>query len=139
MGALIHFFKLQAFIVTLAGMFLREGLCYLDRRGTGDTVISLFGCALSRMQCRCSMPFSRRAPSLHCAHSQWLCFAAHWTAFGRTVYAIGGNEQSAQMMGLHVARTKIMVYAVSGFCAALSGVLFSLLYVVRLCLARAGR
>jgi len=52
----------------------------------------------------------------------WL---AHYTAFGRGVYAIGGNEQSALMMGLPVARTKVLVYAFSGFCAALAGVLFS--------------
>jgi simple sugar transport system permease protein len=41
------------------------------------------------------------------------------------VYAVGGSEQSAAMMGLAVGRTKILVYAFSGFCAALAGVLFS--------------
>jgi simple sugar transport system permease protein len=44
------------------------------------------------------------------------------TRFGRTVYAIGGDEQSAHLMGLPVARTKIGVYALSGFCASLGGV-----------------
>ena len=38
-------------------------------------------------------------------------YIAHYTKFGRNVYAVGGNEQSAKMMGLPVARTKIMVYA----------------------------
>jgi simple sugar transport system permease protein len=38
---------------------------------------------------------------------------------------VGGNEQSAAMMGLAVGRTKVLVYAFSGFCAALAGVLFS--------------
>lgn len=52
----------------------------------------------------------------------WL---AHFTSFGRAVYAVGGNEQSAAMMGLAVGRTRILVYAFSGFCAALAGVLFS--------------
>ena len=47
------------------------------------------------------------------------------TRFGRTVYAIGGNEGSALLMGLRVARTKVGVYAISGFCAALAGLLFS--------------
>ena len=42
--------------------------------------------------------------------------------FGRYLYAIGGNEQSAAMMGLNVGRTKVLVYALSGFCAALGGV-----------------
>jgi simple sugar transport system permease protein len=50
---------------------------------------------------------------------------AHYSAFGRAVYAIGGNEQSALMMGLPVARTKVLVYAFSGFCASLGGVLFA--------------
>jgi simple sugar transport system permease protein len=48
-----------------------------------------------------------------------------YTRLGRTTYAIGGNEQSARLMGLPVARTKILVYAISGFCAALAGVLFT--------------
>ena len=49
----------------------------------------------------------------------------HYTRFGRNVYAIGGNEQSALLMGLPVARTKIAVYTISGFCSALGGVLLS--------------
>ena len=52
-------------------------------------------------------------------------YLAHFTKFGRNVYAIGGNEQSAILMGLPVARTKILVYAFNGFCAALSGVAFT--------------
>ncbi len=52
-------------------------------------------------------------------------YIAHYTRFGRAVYAVGGNEQSALLMGLAVGRTKVMVYAFSGFCAALAGVLFS--------------
>jgi galactofuranose transport system permease protein len=39
--------------------------------------------------------------------------------FGRTVYAIGGNEQSALLMGLPEARTIVLVYTLSGFCSAL--------------------
>ena len=39
---------------------------------------------------------------------------------------MGNNEQSALLMGLSVARTKIMVYAFSGFCSALAGIVFSM-------------
>jgi simple sugar transport system permease protein len=53
-------------------------------------------------------------------------FVLHRTTFGRTVYAIGGSESSAMLMGLRVARTKVGVYAISGFCAGLAGLLFSL-------------
>jgi simple sugar transport system permease protein len=51
-------------------------------------------------------------------------YVAKMTNFGRCVYAIGGNEQSAVLMGLPVAKTKIAVYALSGFCSALGGVVF---------------
>ena len=49
-----------------------------------------------------------------------------YTKFGRTVYAIGGNENSAMLMGLPVERTKILVYTFSGFCSALGGLLFTI-------------
>jgi simple sugar transport system permease protein len=49
-----------------------------------------------------------------------------FTRFGRTVYAIGSNEQSALLMGLPVPRTKILVYAFSGLCSALAGIVFSI-------------
>ena len=40
-------------------------------------------------------------------------------------YAIGGNEQSARLMGLSVARTKIVVYVISGVCGGLAGLLLT--------------
>ena len=46
------------------------------------------------------------------------------TKFGRNVYAIGGNEQSAKLMGLPVGRTKILVYGINGFCSALAGIAY---------------
>lgn len=124
MGGLIHYFKLQPFIVTLAGMFLARGLCYLISINSitidNDTFtlmsqvqITLFGGFIS--------------PSVLIATSVLLIafYLAHFTAFGRIMYAVGGNEQSAVMMGLPVARVKIGIYAFSGFCAALAGVMFS--------------
>jgi galactofuranose transport system permease protein len=50
---------------------------------------------------------------------------ARYTQFGRTVYAIGGSASSAALMGLPVGATVVRVYALSGFCAALSGVLYT--------------
>jgi simple sugar transport system permease protein len=49
-----------------------------------------------------------------------------FTRFGRTIYAMGNNEQSAVLMGLPVSRTKILVYAFSGLCSALGGIVFSM-------------
>jgi simple sugar transport system permease protein len=53
-------------------------------------------------------------------------YISFFTRFGRTLYAIGSNEQSAVLMGLPVRRTKIMVYAFSGLCSALGGIVFSM-------------
>jgi len=51
---------------------------------------------------------------------------AQRTRFGTNVYALGGNLQSAQLMGVPIARTTIGIYALSGFLAGLSGIVFSL-------------
>lgn len=48
-----------------------------------------------------------------------------YTSFGRGVYAIGGNEQSARLMGLKVDSIRVRVYVISGFCAALGGITYS--------------
>ncbi len=52
-------------------------------------------------------------------------FIAHCTRFGRAVYAIGDDEPSATLMGVPIGRTKILVYALSGFCSALAGVVYT--------------
>ncbi|WP_426104993.1 galactofuranose ABC transporter, permease protein YjfF [Massilia sp. TSP1-1-2] len=124
MGLLIHAFKLQPFIVTLAGMFLARGLCYLISINSITIDDPLY---LSMSQAQFALLGGFVSPSALVALAMlalavWL---AHYTAFGRSVYAIGGSEQSALMMGLPVGRTKVLVYALSGFCAALAGVLFS--------------
>ena len=48
------------------------------------------------------------------------------TRLGRNIYAIGGNEQSARLMGLPVEKTRLFVYTFNGFCSALAGVAFAL-------------
>jgi simple sugar transport system permease protein len=53
-------------------------------------------------------------------------YLTFFTRFGRSIFAIGNNEQSAMLMGLPVARTKVIVYAFSGLCSALAGIVFSM-------------
>ncbi len=48
------------------------------------------------------------------------------TRFGRNTIAIGGNETSALLMGLPVGKTKVGIYALSGFCASLAGIVYTL-------------
>ena len=48
-----------------------------------------------------------------------------YARFGRHVLAIGGNEEAARLMGLPVARTKLVVYIMSGALAGLAGVILA--------------
>ena len=52
-------------------------------------------------------------------------FVAMRTPFGRQVYAVGGNERAALLAGVRVARVRMSVYVISGFCAALVGVIIA--------------
>jgi galactofuranose transport system permease protein len=127
MGCLIQWFELPPFLVTLAGMFLARGMGFVVhpqslgiehpfflKHITEDLSIHLTE--------RVSVPFTAT------------CFVvillvallvAHYTPFGRYIYALGGDEQSATLMGLPVGRTKIFTYTVSGFCSALAGVVYT--------------
>jgi simple sugar transport system permease protein len=52
-------------------------------------------------------------------------FLLHRTRFGRTVYAVGGSESSADLMGLPVRSTKLWVYVISGTLAAIAGLVYT--------------
>jgi len=124
MGLIIHLFKLQPFIVTLAGMFLARGLCYLISIES-ITIDQPFFVAVSQTQIPFLGGFLSPGAVIALIVLLLAIWLAHYTAFGRAVYAVGGNEQSAAMMGLNVGATRVGVYALSGLCAALGGVLFS--------------
>ncbi|MCM3132168.1 sugar ABC transporter permease YjfF [Paenibacillus polysaccharolyticus] len=125
MGAIIHYFKIQPFIVTLAGMFLARGLCYVI---STDTITITNSFYTDVAQAKIPLPggsFVSVNVIIALIVLLLAIFLAHYTRFGRNVYAIGGSEQSAMLMGLPVARTKILVYTFSGFCSALAGVVFT--------------
>lgn len=124
-GLVIHVFRLQPFIVTLAGMFLARGLCFLISVDSITIDAPLF---VTLSQTQIPLPggaFLSPGAVMAVAVLAVGVWAAHRTAFGRTVYALGGNETSALMMGLPVGRTKVAVYALSGACASLAGLLFA--------------
>ena len=50
-----------------------------------------------------------------------------FTSYGRRLFAIGGNEDAAHLMGLPVGRTKVIVYMVSGLLAALAAIVFTII------------
>lgn len=123
-GCLIHFFKLQPFIVTLAGMFLARGLSYVISVETISINHSFFD-NMAGKRIFIGDSFISSSVILALLVVIIAVFIGHSTKFGRNVYAIGGNEQSAVLMGLPVGKTKIMIYTISGFCASLGGLVFT--------------
>ncbi|ANC31017.1 Inner membrane ABC transporter permease protein YjfF [Isoptericola dokdonensis DS-3] len=126
LGVMIHVFDVQPFIATLAGMFFARGLCFVIAPESipinDETFAAIAGWTTWiggywRMTTGVAVALVVVAVAF---------FLLHYTQFGRTVYAIGGGEQSARLMGLPVARTKVLVYVVSGTCAGLGGLLFAM-------------
>jgi simple sugar transport system permease protein len=126
MGAVIQLFSLPPFLVTLAGMFLARGLAYILK--LESIPINRFLDEISQalhvpLGPKLDIPATAMIFLAIFALALWI---AHFTRFGRNIYALGGNEQSATLMGLPVARTKIAVYALSGLCSAVAGIVYSL-------------
>ena len=125
MGCAIHFFDIQPFIVTLAGMFFARGMCTF----ISDASIPITdGFWTTMSQERVGNPGGNFVSISVLIAFAVLLVAAYvlaYTRFGRNVYAIGGNPQSALLMGLPVGRTRIAVYTVSGLCSAIGGILLS--------------
>jgi len=128
LGWIVQYLKVEAFIVTLMGLFFARGMAYIISL-TSVTIKDSFYKQLALTPIY--IPFLDKtyvylptlvAPIVLIVVVYLLSF----TRFGRTVYAIGNNEQSALLMGLSVARTKIAVYALSGLCSALGGIVFSM-------------
>jgi galactofuranose transport system permease protein len=124
MGTLIHYYALPPFLVTLGGMFFARGLGFMIKMESMP--ITKFGGIVDAL----TIPLGGvyELPATAVVFLALLAIAiviAHFTRFGRNVYAIGGNEQSAVLMGLPVARTKVGVYALGGFCSAAAGVVFT--------------
>ena len=122
MGTLIQVFRMPAFLITLAGMFLARGAGFwLNTESVGIThawyeALANFALPLGE---RIQIPAS--ALILGCVVLVGY-LVGHHMRFGRTLLAIGGNEQSALLMGLPVGRAKIAVYTLNGACAALAGI-----------------
>ena len=137
MGLFITYLKVQPFIATLAGMWLARGLCYV----ISDSEVRIYN-PLYRLLAGTRIlipgladPVTKKGDYVTILVVVALVvlaagmYLAHFTKFGRTIYAMGGNnglnEQSARLMGLRVDRTKVQVYMLSGFCSALAGIAYS--------------
>jgi len=124
-GCLIQYFNLPPFIITLAGLYLARGLCYVVSIDT-IPIDEPFFVATAQYQIHIGgADFISINVVIAIVMIVVALLLAGYSKFGRTVYAIGGNEQSALLMGLPVTRTKVLVYVFSGFCSAVAGVIFS--------------
>jgi galactofuranose transport system permease protein len=126
MGAAIHYLQVPPFIVTLAGMFLARGAASVITQDS-IPVSHEFYSAISALYYK--MPGGGRLSVIGCLMVAIFvigALVAHRTRFGSYVYALGGNATSAELMGVPVARTTIMIYMLSSTLAGLSGIVFSL-------------
>jgi simple sugar transport system permease protein len=140
LGSFIAFLKVQPFIATLAGMWFARGMCYFisddaiaithrTYRILGETRILIPG--LTELAAKNGDPAPYISIFVVVAFLLFgvTLYISHFRRFGRTVYAIGGNEgrneQSARLMGLSVDSTKVLVYTFNGFCSALAGIALS--------------
>jgi simple sugar transport system permease protein len=125
MGLLIQVFKLPPFMVTLGGMFFARGMAFVVNMQSVGINHPLYGQVVAF-----GIPLTERASIPVSALIFFTLFLvalymAHFTRFGRNVYALGGNEQSAILMGLPAGYTKVMVYTFNGFCSALAGIVLT--------------
>ena len=125
-GYLIDFCEIQPFIVTLAGLFMLRGACFmvtLDSVPIRHEFVQAF--AMTRI------PLPGRGFLTSSAMVMLLSLAlaiviAHFTRFGTNIYAIGGDKESARLMGVPIRRTTVMIYGLGGFYSALAGVIYAL-------------
>ncbi|GAA2491481.1 ABC transporter permease [Winogradskya humida] len=118
-GVLIAYTRMAPFIVTLAALLGARGLMRaLSNEGSttylvGDDGFRSFG----------------TGSFLGIGYPVWLVAVVFVlgmvllsrTRFGRSVYAVGGSEDAASLMGVAVRRTKVTVYVMSGLLAGLAG------------------
>jgi simple sugar transport system permease protein len=141
MGSFIVKLKVQPFIATLAGMWFARGMCFFisdDAVQINNRTFQILGKTKLLIPGLTEIAQSQGNPAPYISIPVVVAFLllivgiyiAQYTRFGRTVYAIGGNEgrneQSARLMGLPVDRTKLLVYTFNGFCSALAGLSLAL-------------
>lgn len=125
MGILIERYGLPPFIVTLAGMFFLRGLSFIISLESIPITHEFYDAIASF-----SIPLWGKGKITASTLIMLVVLAsaiylAHYTKFGRNVYAIGGNEHSARLLGVPVNRTIVQLYAFNSFLCALGGIVFT--------------
>ena len=126
-GAISTRFRLEPFIVTLAGLQAARGLALVvsDNQyinisyGEGPGLAPPAFAVLGERLFNNTVPV---ATVVFIAFAVIATLVLNATRFGRYVYAVGGNERAARLSGVPVSAVKIAVYAITGFSAALAGI-----------------
>ncbi|STF90274.1 ABC transporter permease [Escherichia coli] len=125
MGLLIDALKIPAFIITLAGMFFLRGVSYL----VSEESIPINILFMTRSQPCMENPWRGRLSAMGLLMLAVVVigiFLAHRTRFGNQVYAIGGQCDVGNLMGISTRSTTIRIYMLSTGLATLAGIVFSI-------------
>lgn len=136
-GFLIAYLDVQPFIVTLAGMFFARGMTTIVNTNPFNVANEKF---VALKDTRIVVPFmgsTNRLGKYVDAYIQigvvvailvviLMYFMLKWTKQGRNFYAVGGNSQSALMLGINVKKTKFISYVISGLLAGIGGYVYFL-------------
>ncbi len=127
-GMLVTRFNVAPFIATLGTLYVARGFALL--RNSGATFPNLIG---DSELGNTGFPKLGSGELLGLPYSIWIMavlaiiatFIATKTPFGRQIYAIGGNERAAKLSGVRVKRVTLAAYIISGFCAAVVGLIIT--------------
>ena len=134
-GYLISYLEIQPFIITLAGMFLANGLLTTIHKDPLNVTLPDF-VALRDFEFVIPwlgthnrlgnfIPLEVKPGALVVLVLVLLLAAVmKWSRFGRNLYAVGGNSQSALMLGINVKRTKFYSYLLCGLLSGIAGFVY---------------
>ncbi|WP_339149898.1 MULTISPECIES: ribose ABC transporter permease [unclassified Sutcliffiella] len=120
-GLIVAKGKVPAFIATLAVMVIARGMTLVYTQGN-PIVISDMGYRFLGSGKISGIPFPVILMLAIFAIMYWVL---KHTTFGRNIYAVGGNEEAARLAGINVDRVKIGVYALTGFFASISALIYT--------------
>lgn len=137
-GFCVGYLQIQPFIVTMAGMFFGRGMTAII--STDQVSISSNEWFVNLANTRIFLPFGAYTNNKGVLQVPYIRITVvvalivlvaiflmlRYTKFGRSLYAVGGNEQSAVMMGLNVPMTKLKAYVLSSFLCSIGGICFCL-------------
>ncbi len=140
-GIMVGYLKIQPFIVTMAGMFFARGMTAVISTDqvsiTQQTNAQFYAWANAKISLPAFLgytnnkgvlivPFIRPTVIIALVVVVAIYIILKYTKFGRSLYAVGGSESSATMMGLDVKRTKMKAYILSSFLCSIGGICYCL-------------